>query len=34
VKRGYNEIEVTLVERGISNQKIVWMEVYVIPHQT
>jgi len=31
VKRGYNEIEVNLVERGISNQKIVWMEVTIAP---
>ena len=34
LKRGYNEIEVSLTERGISNQKIVWTEVYIIPQQT
>ena len=29
MKRGYNEIEVELVERGTSNQKIVWVEMYI-----
>lgn len=31
MKRGHNAVEVALTKRGISNQKIVWMEVAIVP---